>query len=80
MVTIKQAVKLCELSDSDSVLLIPDSYGTKPACSHSGSYLRVKEIRNKFDMKKIKVKAIRLDQDFYGHVWGYKFIVTGLNF
>lgn len=52
MITLKQAIKLLDLHDDDIV------YFCKFHCQTLAKYYSVKEIRNKFDMKRVMVKRI----------------------
>ncbi len=61
MITLKQAIKLLNLQDDDFV------YFCKKHCEPFAPFYSVKEIKNKFDMKKTMVKKI----------YPYHFICSG---
>ena len=76
MITLIQAVRLCGLNNDDIVKLVDLKDVGKYYTSFYQHYT-VKEMRNKLDMRKIKVARIRPWYSFYEYE-GFEFHVTGL--
>ena len=69
MITLKQAIKLLDLTDDDAVYLCKQRHQ-----SFATRYT-IKEIRNKFDMKNTIVKKIYPNHFFYDPDLDWEFII-----
>lgn len=69
MITLKQAIKLLGLEDNDRVFLC------EKHCETFADSYSIKEIRNKFDMKKIMVKRIYPNHYIFSGDLDWEFII-----
>jgi DNA primase catalytic subunit len=69
MVTLKQAIQLLGLKDDDAI------YICRYHCETGAPYYRVKQIRNKFDMKNTIVKRIYPYHFFYSGDLDWELII-----
>ena len=69
MITLKQAVNILSLKDSDIV------YICKKHCEPFAKSYSIKEIRNKFDMKNIMVKKIYTYHFLFSEDLCWEFII-----
>ena len=70
MITLKQAIKLLDLDNNDIVYLCFKH------CESFAPFYTVRQIKNKFDMKKIKVKKIYPNHFIFSDGQDWEFIIS----
>lgn len=75
MITLKEAIKLIDINDRELCYI-----RNKGSDKYGGKYLRIKEIRDKFDMKNTFVTKITPKFSFYGEYEGIEFEIASSKF
>lgn len=73
-VTLTEAFRLCNVGRGIVYLR-----HVKESSRNDGHRLRASKIREKFDMRKIRVLKIELEFEHFDSILGWRFVVTGIS-